>query len=44
VLLRGGRRDTELLLADVDAVGDGVEEGILVTRSPCLIPVDANKE
>jgi ribosomal protein S6E (S10) len=36
VLLRGGRRDTELP-ADVDAVGDGVED-ILVTKSPCFIP------
>jgi hypothetical protein len=43
VLLRGGRRDTELL-ADVDAVGDGVEEDILVTTSPCFIPVEENKD
>jgi len=34
VLLRGGLRDAELLLAEIDAVGDGVED-ILMAASSC---------
>ena len=35
VLLRGGLREAELLLAEVDAVGDGVD--IILTASSCDI-------
>jgi hypothetical protein len=36
VLFRGGRRDADVLLAEFDAVGDGVED-ILIAASSCFV-------
>ena len=36
MLFRGGRRDADVLLAEFDAVGDGVDD-ILIAASSCFM-------